>query len=374
MIFECKLTVDPSQLTKIEKVKPTKAFRKMVYYLTMGGVSEKEEHETYTAVSILQQINATLMASGINNIIRLSHDDIDFYFDAKGKTNDLKDAFDTYNLEINDAMSQFFNQLLLILEHQDLNFNYLIEVEISRTHAIGKYPIQITITGLLREFEMLQNNPTALKNKMSKVFNSQSDYDAFKREKKTQFEHFVGALALELKKHVKLDDITAEHRDRIIVPKEKIENKGAMPKRKTKGYHGVNYGYYGFDDYLFYSLLWSDLCHDTSIQEKDVWIEDETGALMGHKSEADTSDSFFDSETPFEEKQGEIGALIEATPDGEYIVAEMPKPELSSSGNAPDSTGGSWFDSLFDFDSSSFGDSSCSSCSSCGGCGGCGGG
>ncbi|MGB0430643.1 MAG: hypothetical protein ACPGLV_09230, partial [Bacteroidia bacterium] len=69
MYLEGKITIDPAQLTKIEKIKPQKAFKKMLFFLTSGAISDKEEHETFQAVSILQQLNMCFRNQGINNII-----------------------------------------------------------------------------------------------------------------------------------------------------------------------------------------------------------------------------------------------------------------------------------------------------------------
>ena len=86
MYFESTIRIDPSQVTSIEKVKPTKAFKRMLYHLTKGGISEKEERETFTAISILQQLNKAFIQQGITNVIRLSHDDIDFYLEFYTQT------------------------------------------------------------------------------------------------------------------------------------------------------------------------------------------------------------------------------------------------------------------------------------------------
>jgi len=83
MYLEGIITIDPSQLTQIKKIKPTKAFKKFLHQLTLGAVSDKEERETFTAVAILQQLNASFRNLGINNIIKISHDDIDFYHDKE---------------------------------------------------------------------------------------------------------------------------------------------------------------------------------------------------------------------------------------------------------------------------------------------------
>ena len=70
MFYKAIITIDPSQLTRIERVKPQKAFKRMLYILTSGSIADKEEQETFTAISILQQINAVFSSKGINNIVR----------------------------------------------------------------------------------------------------------------------------------------------------------------------------------------------------------------------------------------------------------------------------------------------------------------
>ncbi len=52
MYFSTKLEIDPSQLTLIKKAQPTKLFAKFMHFLSLGQLSEKQEHETFTAVEI----------------------------------------------------------------------------------------------------------------------------------------------------------------------------------------------------------------------------------------------------------------------------------------------------------------------------------
>ena len=96
MYFKGKLSIDPSQLTKIEKVSPEAGFKKLLFGITGGQFAYKNEIETFKAMNILQQIHGSLAANGINNIIRLTHDDIDIYHDINGEKNDLSFAMDKY--------------------------------------------------------------------------------------------------------------------------------------------------------------------------------------------------------------------------------------------------------------------------------------
>ena len=96
MYFEGKITVDPSQITSIEHIKPTKTLQRMLYYLTIGGFTEKLERESFSTMSILKRFNKVFSKHGINNIIRLSHDGIDFYLDERGKKDDFKLILKTF--------------------------------------------------------------------------------------------------------------------------------------------------------------------------------------------------------------------------------------------------------------------------------------
>ena len=181
-----------------KKVKPTKAFKKFFHHLTLGTISDKQERETFTAVAILQQLNATFRGLNITNIIKIAHDDIDFYHDRDGKKDDLKEALDTYEIEVNEAMSIHFQQLKLVLEHEDNDFKYLIEVEINRDHEVGVYPIVIKVSGLFKEFS--HGN---LKNKINNLVSSQKVFDEFRDTKVKVFDYFLNRIKLKLKKKLK---------------------------------------------------------------------------------------------------------------------------------------------------------------------------
>lgn len=108
MYFKGTLSIDPSQLTRVEKVSPDSGFKKLLFSITGGQIADKHEVETFKALNILQQIHGSLNALGINNIIRLTHDDIDIYYDKSGEKNDFDFAMDRYEIEIDDSMSIHF--------------------------------------------------------------------------------------------------------------------------------------------------------------------------------------------------------------------------------------------------------------------------
>jgi hypothetical protein len=333
LYLENLITIDPSQLTSIEKVKPTKAFKKLLFSLTNGVISDKEERETFNAVAILQQINVTLRNLGINNIIKMAHDDIIFYLDEEGKVDDLKFAINKYEIEINNAMFINFNTLELVLEHLDEKFKYIIEIVINKNHEVGEYPIEIKTTDLFKDFKEKKNNY-----KVKDLLKNQTSYDTFKPEKIAQLEEFTNSIRFELKKQIKIDDTKSVTKSKQIVLKKK-----ASSNRKTKS-GSIFANYYGFEDYIYYNFIWSEIIHDQPLELNDIYFENENGEDLVHSNTIKSDSDLFDGN--------------DATVTIDYINSDT-----TASDN---DTSSSWFD-FGDSDSDSDSCSSFSSCSSCGG-------
>ncbi len=339
MYFSARLSIDPSQLTKIERVEPDQVFGKLLHFLTSGATSKKIEHETFTAVSVLQQLNRLFWEIDINNIIRLSHDDIDIYYDKEGKKDDLKDALDNYELTINDAMSHHFQTLQLVLEHDDRNFIYLIEIDINRTHAVGAYPIEIKINALMKEFRMKEGeNEESVRAKMKTRFAGQDVLDQFIQEQYLSFETFVNDLGLRVRKHIRIDDVKIKMDKRVVMPKSKDRRPVSKGRRKnpTREYDPVFDGYYGFGDILLYSFLWSELLHDHHMHVSDVTMIGEGADVLGSigAEGIDASDAdLFNADMDFDSVDNGLGEV-----------------------DAFDSVSDAGSDSWFDFGDMDFGD------------------
>jgi len=288
----------------------------MLYFLSAGGITDKEERETFTAVSILQQLNRVYLSNKIDNVVRLSHDDLDFYLDTEGKDHDLKDAFDKYEIEIDDSMSIHFKTLYMVLEHEDSNFKYLLETRINRNHEVGKYPIEIKISGFLNEFKATGNKLKAdIKSKMEPIFSSSEKYEAYTDEKKSRFEEFVNSIKLDIQKFIQTDDVKMDLEWKMIIPKNTKTAKKRMAGYSTKrrvstgtggGYYDpMPYGYYGYNDLMLYTWLWSDMCHDHSIPVHNTEILSEEGehiTNIGADSVDASESTLFDSDVSYDSR------------------------------------------------------------------------
>ncbi len=371
MYFSATLSIDPSEITRIEAVKPTKAFGKLLHVLTAGLASKKEEQETFTAVAILQKFNKVFRTMGMNNIVRLSKDEVDFYIDKKGKQDDLKEAMENFARQSDSPKSGLFEALYLVIEHLDKNFKYLLEVDINRRHKVGEFPIDLKINAVMRDMEISPKQTSVdVKKKMETVFKSQDKYDAYLLQKQTAFNQFIDQLEENLQKYIEVDKVIKKTKMNMIRPKKPIQRTNQIPR----DHHAdpIYYGYYGFGDIFLYAWIWSSMADSNDIYVNNFDVVDEHGSEMMqvgeegfNAGETNTLNPEADFEPP---KTGDI----EYYNDHEF-QDQFQQANIETVAESVDSTGsdsGGWFDSFGD--SFSGGDSSVSSCSSCGG--GCGGG
>ena len=340
MYFSGRISVDPSQLSHIEKVEPSGSFRKLIHVITGGAGSKKIELETFTAVGILEQISAALAEMKIDNIIRLAHDDIVIYHDKEGKEGDFQEAIDHYDLTINEGMSKFFDRIHLVLEAEDESFIHLIEVNINRTHDVGIYPIDIKLNALLKEFRKGEGETEDdVKSKMKNRFSNQAELDQFLKEKEMTFDGFAGKLNLTLRKHMSIDNVKVDIEKRTIVPKTKDRRPVSKGRRKnpTRDYDPVFDGYHGFGDVLLYSFIFSQLMHDNHYHISDTTFVGEEADILGSVGDAGMDmgeSSLLDTDLDMDTRLEDLGGG-----DGFDSVADVTD------------SGGDWFDfGDFDFD------------------------
>ncbi|MFW5872461.1 MAG: hypothetical protein ACOCVN_00590 [bacterium] len=342
MFFKGRITIDPSQLTKIKVEKPEGAFKQMLFHITGGSKGEKIEVETLNAVAVVQSLHKCFSGIGVDNIIRLNHDDLEIYFDNKGIKDDLSLAVDKYSIEIDHSMSTYFNTLWMVKEYEDNTFKYLIETSVNRSHRVNEYPIEIIVSGLLREYQ--GQDKEALKAKMQHNFSSQDQYDHFIQVHQAKFEGFLSSIAFEMKKHMRIDDVRIQTKKRMLVQREKA---GKPRETHTPQYGGAPYSYFGFSDFLMYSFLWSQLSFDNHLHVADVEVINEAGDMFADIGEAglELGEGTIFDESIATEDLGDLasGSLEELDKVGEGGFFD----------SMGDADGGGWFDSLgdgFDFD------------------------
>jgi hypothetical protein len=369
MFLSASLSVDPSQMTKIQPIPPTKVFKKLLFILSSGNISEKEEVETLTALSVLQQLNMVFRSLGITNIVRLSKDDIDFYLDEEGKADDLKETLDKFSYDVDEIESEVFKTLDLVLEHTDKEFSYLIEIFIRRIHKVGEPPIQIKVNGVMKEFQTKTDQPEKeIEAKLKPVFDSNEKYQSFVKGKQLKFDQFVSSLEVAIRKAIRIDQIKVESNAKIVRPKERVKKE--IPSAQRQAAEPVFYGYPGWGNAFFYAWMWSSMCHTHDIHVNNSTLVDDNGAnimSVGEQGFNAGENNALNVDQPFEPPQTSDAVYY----DNNEYAGEIQNAGLSDGGfDSSDDTRNAFSDFSDNSDSSSdSGDSgsSCSSCSSCGG-------
>lgn len=385
MYFTGTLSIDPAEITEIHKVKPTKAFGKLFYYLSAGLAGTKKEVETFTAVSVLQQLNMAMRAVGIDDVIRLAQDGKDVYLDTKGRRDDLEDAVQAFVDQAPAPGEQGppFSILQLVLEHDDERFKYLLDLRVRREHKVGEDPICIRVNGVVKQFRAEPGaDADAIKQRLAPTFADQAAYDTFVGQHRTHFDAFLGVLEQALGEAIHCDSIHRDTHSNIIRPKGKKKSTKEVDYHQDPDVEPLHGGYPGFDDFFFYTWVWSELSHDHGMELTNVSVVDEHGHSMfdvGSEPVHAGASAAFDPEASFEAPVGgEVSYHGGHAYDGELSDAALLDSSSGGDGTGSGSDGGGWLDSLFSGDGSSWLDSGGSSCasscgSSCGGCGGCGG-
>lgn len=362
MYLSGTLTIDPSQITMIKKVKPTRMFAKVLSAITFGASSERQEQETFTAISILQQLNMALRSLKIKNVIRLAIDDYDFYMDEQGQDDDLKEAMFVMESKIDPIEAEYFNTIYFVVEHNTESIKFVVEISIKRKHKVGEYPIIVKINGVLNDF-VLQEGETreSLQNKMNSLFESQETYNSFVVSKKSEFNAFVDELELAIRKFIKVDDIYKDVSTKIIRPKEKVETSKTMQYERTSD--PIFYGYYGMDSFIFYTFLWSSMCYSHNTYVNDFILVDEIGNNVMSVGDLGFNSGDFNTmndEAPFEPPtEGDLSFYAENSYADELTSANVSMYD-DANGDSPDN--------IDTFDTFGEESSSCNSCSSCGSC------
>ena len=370
MYLHASIGIDPSKLTEITRIKPTRIFAKLFYFLTAGLVGEEREVETFTAVAILQQLNVALRKQGVTNIVRLTIDGHDLYLDDQGRPDDIDEAMKQVEVQAHarqDAELTQFERIVLVVEHQLEHLRLLIQAEVDRVHARDAFPILVRVDGLIDDFKATPNEtPAALRERMAPTFADQDRFDALLANRSGEFEDFVNALSEAIGEQIHTDEITTTHARRLLRPKRKVRDRAYVRGRFGRDHDDIFFGYYGFEDAFLYAWLWSELSYEHGVHVSAVSLFDERGRAVldiGGEGFDASSVSTLDPEAPFERPPGEDLTLHTGSDYDHGWSEDSHMPEAI----AFNTQTGSWLDNIHEptsFDPNS-GLHACVSCGSC---------
>ena len=104
--------------------------------------------ESFSAPDMLIKLNTALKSSGINNLVRITHDDTDFFLDTENEPNDMDEVIYKFKDILKNAFERFYEEIAVVMESRQSQIDFVIELLLLRVHQVGEYPIQINFTGL----------------------------------------------------------------------------------------------------------------------------------------------------------------------------------------------------------------------------------
>lgn len=311
MFMAGTLSIDPSELTHIRKAIPQRIFKKLLYLLTGGLVSDQQEHETFTAISILQQLCACLETLGITNVIRLSKDGSDIYHDLAGRSDDMNEAMDAFLIQSDHKSSAGFETLRLSLEHETDEMWYLIQIRVNRTHDVGAYPIEIEVNGVPVIFQAEETGLIGLLTRFEHYMGDQAGYDKVVLQMKLAFGNFLSQLEQAIMDQIKVDHVIRDSKPVMIRPMHSYSN---LDQLKLSVRFGKPFfqGHFGWERAGFYAFHWANYVHQKSFHVSDFILVDETDQLLmsvGPIGFGAGRSSALSTEAPFEPPEGGDFAL-----------------------------------------------------------------
>jgi|688.fasta_scaffold00922_2 hypothetical protein len=287
MYFASTLTVDPSQLTTLRR-KPTRGFRRLAEIITANALATKEEHESFTAFSILQDFNRIFRSIGVTDIAKITLDSIVLYEDPSGDSqDDFERAIAAAKDRISDAHQARFQDLCLWLEHQLPNLTVVLRVTIERIHRPGVYPIRIEINGLDSELQEAAENDSLLEDKMNTLFASQESYDSFVVKRKEEFEGFIDRVEKAIQQTIRVDHILRKVTTNVVRAEPRpplLSKKKNTPNSEPpvfEQYHSTS----SSTNDLAYLWMWSNYMHSHNTHVQNVTMVDEQGSPCATVSE-----------------------------------------------------------------------------------------
>jgi len=359
MYMSGTLAIDPNLLATTRR-KPTKGFRRFAEILTAGLTAEREVHQTFSALSILQEINGVLRSLGITDVVRFTKDNAVIYEDPDSHdTNDMRLVLDRVSQDSRSRSLSIFQTMSLLLEHHLPEITLVIEVRIRRTHAIGEDPIQIIVNGLASSFSQQEKDTAAVN--LDRSFEDQLGYNAFTDNFRDQFDDFMQELEDAVRRHMRVDQVRRRSEAKIVRPQQDKSTVAAFGSRGDSfrsGSRSSDPVFQRFDatsDAFAYCWIWSTMMNSHDIRPQDVTIVDERGGAVGMiDSDGQQHDAIDRADSAFTDSDDASRNIVDVDVDTDTGAG------LSG-----------WLSSFGGFsDSDSGGDSSCGGSSCGGGCGG----
>jgi hypothetical protein len=165
--------------------------------------------QDFSAHDILRRLNSAFQSSGITNLIRVSHDDNEFYLDDKNDQNDLDKIINEFSNVLYNAFERFYEKIAVIMEIKHDGIDFMVELDLMRIHPVKEFPVQISITGIPESSSIQQLDK--------------------------KFKLFVDKLETNICKYVEVADINQSFLKEHLNPKPDLEMEEKSPLSSSSG-------------------------------------------------------------------------------------------------------------------------------------------
>ncbi len=120
------------------------------FYSKLKKLFVTTEHAVFEELSdvsdILKRISLALTECELTNLVRMSHDDSDFYLDTEKKPHDLGKVLEQFRMDVQSYYERFFEEIAIVLEDTADGMNYSISISLSRLYYPETFPIRFRIS------------------------------------------------------------------------------------------------------------------------------------------------------------------------------------------------------------------------------------
>lgn len=289
MYLRAKIDVDPRSVVHRERTAPTDAFGKLLHYVTAKQTGDAVEVESFTRVSMLQQLRGALESIGVANVVRFAVDGIDVYNDKAGTPDDLTAAVGSYierKRELPPGAP--FATLRLVVEHLVEGLRCLVEVSVQRTHAPGEDPVSLRINAVVAELSLgFKEGIPQLAARMGPIFADSAGHAAYVEDKRAAFGRFIRGLENAVCGAMEVDSVQRVDHVCLVRPFGALQRVEDLPLHHRNAENDpLFFGYRGFTRASAYAWLWLQACRQGAIEVARCRIVDERGLPVADVGDA----------------------------------------------------------------------------------------
>lgn len=277
MFFEAELLIDPSDVTDLE-APPRPRLRRLLDMLTGGWREATSDQELLVGAVLLHCLQGGLEAAGVDDMVRVYRDGALLYHDQRGQPADLKVA-----IEQVQPPGRGYDELRMVLQHQDEQLSYVIDLHVCRVYPEDGIPIRGLVHGFVRDLDARamamgrgQDLLGALTDAMRGRLPHRSTFDG-KGAVPPAFSQTVASLADALRRALPGARISHHERPVFMLPRQRWTDPSQLPGREEADALAPFSGDPGFREMTFYAHLLAPLCRAQDLSLEHVLFVDEAG-------------------------------------------------------------------------------------------------